>query len=312
MSQIRRFRLLAVLLLVPLVGLVMLRLVPTSISRSSTLKFICSSAESRRGRVAGSVSRDERCDDHQMTDQFLVSTDWLADHLADADVRILDVSGYLDDERVNRAHDEYLAEHIPGAVWFDVASATGHISDPSSALSWTWPPIEQIEAAMGQVGVSNATTVVLMARTMTRPYGVGTMWCTRAWWTLHHSGVRCVILEGGLERWCDEGRPTETGEVTVPLTTFQGEDRRVDAIADRHDVESALADEGSCVIDALPAESFSGERVNYARPGHITGAQNVSFTQFIAEPTAGFISNDAAREIFDRAGMLDRERVVLY
>ena len=247
-----------------------------------------------------------------MADRFLVSTDWLAEHLNDADVRVLDVSGFLDEDRVNRAHDEYLADHVPGAVWFDVASAAGELSDPESPLSWTWPPLEQIEAAMGRAGVGNDTTVVLVAQTFDRPYGLGTMWCTRAWWTLHHSGVTCAILEGGLERWRAEGRPTEKGAVAATPTTFRGEDRRVEAIADRHDVESALGDGASCVIDALPEASYTGERVNYARPGHITGAENLPFLRFIAEPTAGFVPVDEARSIFDRAGVLDRERVVLY
>jgi thiosulfate/3-mercaptopyruvate sulfurtransferase len=256
--------------------------------------------------------RDERCEDPTMTDRFLVSTEWLAERADRADVRVLDVSGFHDDRGNNLAHDEYLSEHVPGAVWFDVASTRGELSDPESTLSWTWPPLSQIEAAMGRVGVDNDTTVVLVARSFDRPLGLGTMWCTRAWWTLHHSGVRCVILEGGLERWCAEGRPTESGTVVVAPTTFTGDDRRHEAIADRHDVEAALADAAACVIDALPEASFTGERVNDARPGHITGASNVPFSNFIIEPTAAFIPNDEAREIFDRAGMLDRERVVLY
>ncbi len=247
-----------------------------------------------------------------MADRYLVSTEWMAERVNDDNVRVLDVSGFLDDDRVNQAHDDYLAEHIPGAVWFDMASAAGELSDRASTLSWTWPPLAQIEAAMGHVGVRAGMTVVLVARTFDRPYGLGTMWCTRAWWTLHHSGVDCAILEGGVERWRAEGRPTESGPVSVTPTTFEGEDRRVDAIADRRDVESALADRESCVIDALPEASFTGDRVNYARPGHITGAQNVPFHHFIAEPTAGFIPIDEARSIFDRAGLLDRERVVLY
>jgi len=246
-----------------------------------------------------------------MIDQFLVSTQWLADHIGDADVCVLDVSGFLDADRVNRAHDDYVANHIPGAVWFDVASADGELSDPDSALSWTWPPLAQIEASMGRAGVGNDTTVVLVAKTFDRPLGLGTMWCTRAWWTLHHSGVSCAILEGGVERWRAEGHPTEAGPVPVAPTTFRGADRRSHAIADRHDVEAALLDGASCVIDALPAASFTGERVNYARPGHITGAQNVAFQRFITEPTSAFVTVDEARSIFDRAGVLDRERVVL-
>ena len=246
------------------------------------------------------------------TDPWLVTTIWLAARLDDPNVRVLDVTGALDADRRNVAHPDYLAEHIPGAVWFDVASADGELSDPSSSLSWTWPPLEQIESAMGRVGVDNDTTVVITARSSDQPLGHGTMWCTRAWWTLHHSGVRCAILEGGWERWTAEGRPVAAGEVAVEPRRFTGTDRRDEAIAHRSDVEAAVADGAACVIDALPESSFRGERVNYARPGHITGAQNVPYHRFVVEPTAVFVSDDEARSIFEAEGVLARERAVLY
>ena len=248
----------------------------------------------------------------RMAEQFLVSTEWLAARIDDPGVRILDVTAVLDADRNNTAKDAYLAEHLPGAVWFDVGSEKGELSDPDSDLSWTWPPLAQIEASMGRVGVSDDTQVVIVARSSDQPYGVGTMWCTRAWWTLHHSGVTCAILEGGHERWAAEGRPMESGEVAVEPATFTGTDRRAEAIADRHDVQAALADAASCVIDALPAASYTGERVNYGRPGHITGASNLPFPQFITESTAAFVDIDTARELFDAAGLFDRERAVLY
>lgn len=247
-----------------------------------------------------------------MSDGFLVSTDWLSERLTDEDVRVLDVSGFLDDAGANGAHDDYVAEHIPGAVWFDVASMKGELSDPDSPLSWTWPSLDQIEAAMGCAGVGDSTTVVIAARTFDRPLGLGTMWCTRAWWTLHHSGLDCRILEGGHERWTGEGRPVESGAVSVAPATFTGSDRRAAAIADKDDVLAALDDDSSCVIDALPPASFNGERVNYARGGHITGAQNVPYASLIEEPTAGFVSEADARALFEQAGLMDRDRVVLY
>jgi thiosulfate/3-mercaptopyruvate sulfurtransferase len=165
---------------------------------------------------------------------------------------------------------------------------------------------------MGRVGVDNDTTVVITARSSKQPYGHGTMWSTRAWWTLHHSGVRCAILEGGLERWIAEGRPTESGDVLADPRTFAGTDRRAGAIADRYDVHQALESASSCVIDALPSQSFNGERVSYSRPGHITGAQNVPFHQFIVEPTSVFVSVEETRRIADAAGIFQRERAVLY
>ena len=242
----------------------------------------------------------------------LVTTAWLADHLDDPDVRVLDVTGWLDAEQRNQAHDAYLGGHLPGAVWFDVVSGKGELSDPDSDLSWTWPPLAQIEAAMGRVGVGNDTVVVIVARSSKDPLGYGTMWCTRAWWTLHHSGVACAILRGGHERWVAEGRPLEAGPVEVAPRAFTGVDRRADAIADRHDVLAALDDGASCVIDALPESSFTGEAVRYGRPGHITGAQNLPYRRFDLEPTAGFVSDDEARAIFEAEGVLDRERAVLY
>ena len=242
----------------------------------------------------------------------LVTTDWLASHLDDPTVRVIDVTGHLDEDRRNLAHDAYLDAHIPGAVWFDVASANGELSDPSSPLPWTWPPLAQIESAMGRIGVDADTLVVVTARSSSDPYGHGTMWCTRTWWTLHHSGVRCAILEGGLECWTTEGRPTESGEVAVAPREFHGVDHRDRAIADRDDVQRALADAASCVIDALPEASYVGERVSYARAGHITGATNVPFRRLIAAPTADFVPVAEARELFEAAGVFDRDRAVLY
>lgn len=247
-----------------------------------------------------------------MQDDYLVSTQWLSEHLDDPQVRVLDVSGNLDAERNNLAHDDYVVEHVPGAVWFDVASGYGELSDPSSPLWWTWPSMRQIEGAMGRSGVDNRTTVVIVARSADRPYGHGSMWCTRAWWTLHHSEVRCVILAGGHERWKREGRPLESGDVTVPPRTFIGTDRRHEGIADRDDVQTALETGASCVVDALPTDVFRGERTPYARPGHITGAQNVPFHSLIAEPTADFVPVERASAIFDEAGLFDRNRVIVY
>ena len=247
-----------------------------------------------------------------MTPRFLVTPEWLADHLVDPQVRIIDVTGFLDADRQNQAHDRYVSGHIPGAIWFDVASGKGVLSDPTSALNWTWPTIGQIEAAMRAIGVDDDTTLVITAGTSDEPYGHGTMWCTRAWWTLHHSGVDCVILEGGVERWASQGRPLESGAVSVPVGSFVGVDRRADAIADQADVLEALATDDACVIDALPPDSFSGERVDYSRPGHITGARNLPFRTFIVEPTAVFVPVEEARRLAERAGLFDVERAVLY
>ena len=98
--------------------------------------------------------------------QYLVETDWLAEHVDDAGVRVLDVSAMLTSKLVNRARGEwYEAAHIPGSLFFDVAGGRGELSDPDSALPWTWPNAEQFAETMGRHGVDRDTRVVLVART---------------------------------------------------------------------------------------------------------------------------------------------------
>ena len=113
--------------------------------------------------------------------EYLVETDWLADHLDDPRVRVLDVTAMLTRDLHNRAREAWFDQgHIPGSVFFDVASGQGALSDPEASLPWMWPSARQFEAVMGEVGVANDTRVVLVARTPREGLDSGTMWCTRA------------------------------------------------------------------------------------------------------------------------------------
>jgi thiosulfate/3-mercaptopyruvate sulfurtransferase len=149
--------------------------------------------------------------------RYLVETDWLNERLDDRGVRVLDVTGMLTSELKNIARERVYDEgHIPGAVFFDVASAKGALSDPDAKLPWTWPPKAQVETAMAAHGVGNDTKVVLYAASPRLGVDFGPMWCTRAWWVMHHFGVDCAILNGGYEKWLAEGRPISTEPVTPP------------------------------------------------------------------------------------------------
>jgi thiosulfate/3-mercaptopyruvate sulfurtransferase len=246
--------------------------------------------------------------------QYLVDTSWLAEHLEDPGVRVLDVTAKLTSSLVNRADEECYAQgHIPGSVPFDVASGRGVLSDPDAALPWMWPPAEQVEAALAQVGVSNDTQVVLVARTPRAGIDSGTMWCTRAWWTLHHLGVRCAILRGGIEAWEAEGRPLVTDRPEVPAGSFRvsGDWRRARATA--ADVLDALGSGRACVVDALPSSTYDGVDPGYGpRKGHITGAVNVPFRSLIEGETAAFADADTIERHLRDAGLLEAERVVTY
>lgn len=248
---------------------------------------------------------------------YLVTTDWLANHLDDPNVRVLDVTAKLTSKLENRAEAEcYEQSHIPGSLFFDVASGKGVLSDQNAPLPWMWPDPKAFVATMAKFGVGPDTRVVLMAGTPRPGIDSGTMWCTRAWWTMHHFGVDCAILQGGLEKWQAEGRPLTNKRSTVatevlPFTVVDGRDR---ARATKEDVVDAISDgSGSCLVDALPADSFDGSGTKYGpRGGHISGAVNVPFRSFINGETADFVEPDALRDYLTKAGLLGAPEVITY
>ena len=254
--------------------------------------------------------------------QYLVTTDWLAEHLDDPRVQILDVTAKLTSKLENRAETEcYRDSHIPGSLFFDVPAGKGVLSNADADLPWMWPSSEQVTTALASVGVGPGTRVVLVARTPREGIDSGTMWCTRAWWTLHHSGVDCAILLGGLERWAAEARRLTDEPSAVPeASPFVPGDGRAVACATKDDVLAAAAAAGlgtagapTCLVDALGADSFDGSGPSYGpRSGHISGAVNVPFRSLIETETAGFVDADAMHAHLAAAGLLDERDVITY
>jgi thiosulfate/3-mercaptopyruvate sulfurtransferase len=246
--------------------------------------------------------------------EYLVSTSWLAEHLDDPAVRVLDVTARLTSSLENRAKTAcFDVGHIPGSIFFDVASGRGVLSDPDAPLPWMWPTPEQFASTMADCGIDAETRVVLVARTPRAGIDSGTMWCTRAWWTMHHMGVDCAILHGGIEQWEAEGRPLTTEEPAAGRRAgFTVHDRRAQARATKDDVLAALSS-SVCIVDALTADSFDGSGQGYGpRRGHITGAVNVPFRSLIERETAAFVDAETMRAQLDAAGLFDHEAVITY
>ena len=246
--------------------------------------------------------------------EYLVEPAWLAAHLDDPSVRVLDVTGKLTSKRVNRAREDcFDVAHVPGAVFVDVGGGNGEFHDPDAALPWTWAAPDRLAALLGRCGVGNDTHVVLVASTPRPGIDSGTMWCTRAWWTLHHVGVRCSILLGGMERWQAEGRPVTAEPTVVAPATFTVAPGWERGRAGKGDVLAALERPGACVLDALSAETFAGTGDTYGpRKGHITGAVNLPFRSLIEAETAGFVDAATMRRLLDGQGLLGRDEVVAY
>jgi thiosulfate/3-mercaptopyruvate sulfurtransferase len=199
---------------------------------------------------------------------WLVSTEWLAAHLRDPDVTIVDGSFYLATLKRD-ANAEYLAAHIPGAVRFDIDA----IADHSTSLPHMLPTADAFAAAASALGIGDADTIVVYD-------GVGLSGAPRVWWTLRTFGASKVyILDGGLPQWQEEGRPVEAGPVARAPRRFNARLNRA-AVAAVADVERALAGGTAQVVDARAADRFRGEAPEPRlglRSGHMPGARNVPY-----------------------------------
>jgi thiosulfate/3-mercaptopyruvate sulfurtransferase len=228
------------------------------------------------------------------TDDPLVSTDWLAAHLNDPKIKIIDASfkmpGILPLPR-----DDYLASHLPGAVFFDVDA----VSDHSNPLPHMFPNAEQFGRDVGGLGISNDDTVVLYD-------SGGWVAAPRVWWmflSFGHPNVR--ILNGGLKKWRAEGHKVESGEVTPKPATFKA---TFDPSYTRN-VEQMVANlesRAEQVLDARANERYQG-KVPEPRPGlrsgHIPGSFSVPYNQLFDASTGAMKPLDELRAVFASAGV---------
>ncbi|MBL4766711.1 MAG: 3-mercaptopyruvate sulfurtransferase [Rhodobacteraceae bacterium] len=223
----------------------------------------------------------------------LVSTDWLATHLKDPDLRILDASWYLPDSgRDPKA--EYDAAHIPGARFFDIDD----ISDQRSELPHMVPPVEKFMSRMRAMGVGDGHQVVVYD-------GAGLMSAARVWWLFRLMGqANIAVLDGGLPKWQAEGRDVEDMPPMV-------RDRHMTVRVQNHMVRdvtqvsaaSKLGDHE--IIDARAVARFRGDADEPRaglRSGHIPGSRNLVFVDLLnADKTMK--DPEALRAVFTAAGI---------
>jgi thiosulfate/3-mercaptopyruvate sulfurtransferase len=200
--------------------------------------------------------------------ETVVTTDWLAKHLGDSDLRILDGSWHMAHlKRDPRA--EFAEAHVPGAVFFDVDA----IADHSTTLPHMLPAPEAFAAAVGALGVGSGDRVVV--------YDVrGVVSAARVWWTFRAFGHDAVaVLDGGLKKWRAEGRPVERGTPAPAARAFTAR-RRPELVRDLEAMRANLASRGAQVLDARSAGRFAGtepEPRAGLRGGHIPGSLNLPY-----------------------------------
>ena len=199
----------------------------------------------------------------------LISTEELAERLEEPGLRVLDGSWHLDGRD---AQADFARAHIPGAVFFDLESA----SDANSALPHMLPSPDALASTAGALGVSENDSVVVYDT-------AGLFSAARIWWMLSVMGARDVrVLDGGLPKWIAEGRALASGVADPGTATFQPSLSQ-ERVAALEDVRAELA-QGGQVVDARGAPRFRGEAPEPrpgVRNGHMPGAINLPYNRLL-------------------------------
>lgn len=217
-----------------------------------------------------------------------VPTEWLAAHISEPDVRIVDATLPLVGQP-GHGRDTYLAGHIPGAVFFDINA----IADLATDLPHMLPTPEAFAGAAGGLGLAPEHRIVVYDA-----HGIYS--APRVWWSLRVMGYPQVfVLNGGLKAWQAEGRPVEAGDVHLAPVTVQTR-FNPDLVANLDQVASVLTHRAAQVVDARSAGRFRGDAPEpraSLRSGHMPGALNVPFDQVLG-PDGRLKSDSDLKQIF--------------
>ena len=218
---------------------------------------------------------------------LLVETDWLAENLGNADLRIIDV----------RSAEDYAAGHVPNAI--NIHSRT--FVDPDNEISGMLIPPEAFAALVGEHGISDESEVVV--------YGSGNiLWATRVFWALELYGNRnAKVLNGGFAKWAEEERELSTEVPSFPAATFTINFDPL-LIGTFEEVQAAIesGDENAVVLDNRSAGEYSGRDVRSDRGGHIPGAINQDWVVYLNGGDARtFKSAAELTALFDDAGITE-------
>lgn len=230
--------------------------------------------------------------------EALVTTEWLADHIGDPHVRVVDSSFKLPGITPT-AREDYDRGHIPGAAFFDIDD----IAEPGTSLPHMIPSPELFARKMERLGIGDDDRVIVYD-------SAGLSSAGRAWWMLRLFGHHDVaLLDGGLPKWKAEGRPLETAVPNPPRRRFSA---RFDPalVRDKQALLDNLPTRREQPVDARAAGRFEGvaeETRPGLRRGHIPGSRNLPYDRVTDPQTRRLRDAEALSNLFRDAGVaLDR------
>ena len=223
----------------------------------------------------------------------LVDTAWIKSHMADVNVRLLDVSA---------SKEIYEQGHLPGAVYVNVIGDMSNPDDPIRAEILTG---EALSALLSRLGVANDDTIVLYDNT-------SNLDAARAYWALkyyRHKDVR--IYEGGSKQWLGAGEALTTGATSVTPTDYRAAPVDPEIRTNWQYVVDSIGKDGVLLCDTRSSGEYDGSVARSGQGGHIPGAVLVEWSQAVNEDGT-FRSDAQLREIYTNAGFTPDKEIVTY
>ena len=230
--------------------------------------------------------------------EYLVDTAWVAAHLDDPKVRIVE------------SDEDYLlyeTGHIPGAVKVDWFTTLQH---PLRRDFLSKPEFEKL---CSELGIGNDTTVVF--------YGDKSNWfaCYAFWLFRYYGHVKLRIMDGGRTKWQQEGRPTDRDIPVYPQTRYAAKDPDLDVRAFRDNVFEQVSIKRP-LVDVRSPQEYSGELLHMpiypqegaTRGGHIPGAVNIPWSSATHPENSTFRSADELRQLYQGAGITPDKEIIAY
>ena len=230
-------------------------------------------------------------------DEVLVSTHWVAGHLSDAKVKLIEVD-------VDTT--QYDEGHVPGAAGLNWTSQLQDQVRRDIATK------DQVSALLSQAGVSNDDTVIL--------YGDNNNWfAAYAFWLLRmygHQNLR--LMDGGRKKWLDEGRPTTKDAANPAKASYKASGPDLSLRASREEVLTALGGGKTALVDVRSPAEYNGEIMappglpeTAQRMGHIPTAQNIPWAQ-AANEDGTFKSDEELKQLYGAKGVTGDKDVIAY